>query len=118
MEAMEIRATTKYVRLSPSKARDLARAMKGLSVPKALEITEFTRRKAAFFLGKTLKSAIANAENNNGLMADDLYIQHAAVEEGPLIKRFRPRARGVASPIMKKTSHIKIVLTDQRPTGK
>ena len=115
---MEIRATTKYVRISPSKARDLARAMTGLSVQKALEITEFTQRKAAFFLGKTLKSAIANAENNNGLTADELFVYQAAVEEGPLIKRFRPRARGVASPIMKKTSHIKIVLTDQRPTGK
>ena len=115
---MEIRATTKYVRISPTKARDLARTIQGLSVPKALEVTELNVRKAAFHIGKTLKSAIANAENNEGLSADALYVGAAAVEEGPVLKRFRPRARGMASPIHKRTSHIKIVLTDKKPTGK
>ena len=115
---MEVRATTKYVRISPMKARDLARAITGLPVPQALQVTEFTKRKAAFHLGKTLKSAVANAENNDGLSADELYVKQAAVEEGPIIKRYRPRARGMASPIQKRTSHIKIVLTDKRPAGK
>ena len=115
---MEIRAVTKYVRISPSKARDLARAITGLPVPQALQVTEFTRRKAAFHLGKTLKSAVANAENNDGLSADELFVKQATVEEGPTIKRFRPRARGMASRINKRTSHLKIVLTDQKPAGK
>jgi len=115
---MEVRATTKYVRMSPTKARDLARAMQGLPVPRALELTELSSRKAATLIGKTLKSAIANAENNAGLAADELYVSRAAVEEGPVIKRFRPRARGMASPIHKRTSHIKIVLTDTKPAGK
>ena len=115
---MEVRATTKYVRISPSKARDLARAISGLTVPKALQVTEFTARKAATLIGKTLKSAIANAENNNGLSADELFVSRATVEEGPRIKRFRPVARGAAHPIQKRTSHIKIVLTDEKPAGK
>jgi large subunit ribosomal protein L22 len=115
---MDIRATTRYVRISPSKARDLARAITGLPVPKALEITEFTRRKAATLIGKTLKSAIANAENNDGLAADELYVRAATIEEGPRLKRFQPVARGAAHPIVKKTSHIKIVLTDSAPSGR
>ncbi len=106
------------MRISPMKARDLARAITGLPVPQALQVTEFTKRKAAFHLGKTLKSAVANAENNDGLSADELYVKQAAVEEWPIIKRYRPRARGMASPIQKRTSHIKIVLTDKRPAGK
>lgn len=115
---MEIRAETKYVRISPSKARDLARAITGLPVPRALEVTRFTRRKAASLLDKTLRSAVANAENNDGLAAADLFVKCAVVEEGPVIKRFWPRARGMASPIQKRTSHLKIVLTDQQPAGK
>ena len=115
---MDFRATTRYVRISPTKARDLARAITGIPVPKALEITQFTARKAAFLIGKTLKSAIANAENNDGLVADDLYVREAIVEEGPRIKRFRPVARGAAHPIQKRTSHIKIVLTDAKLNGK
>jgi large subunit ribosomal protein L22 len=104
--------------MSPSKAQDLARAIQGRSVAEALRITEFSERKAAFQIGKTLKSAIANAENNASLSADNLFVRLAVVEKGPHMKRFWPRARGSASPILKKTSHVRIVLTDKRPAGK
>lgn len=110
---MEITATTKYIKMSPTKARDLANEIKGLPVSDALFITEFNARKAATQIGKTLKSAIANAEHNQGLSADQLIVKNAIVDGGPMMKRYRPRARGSASPIQKKTSHITIVLSDQ-----
>jgi len=109
---MDVSATTKYVRMSPTKARDLANAIKGLPVADALRITDFNARKAAVHIGKTLKSAIANAENNEGLAAEQLYVKNAIVDGGPILKRFRPRSRGMASPIQKKTSHVTIILTD------
>ncbi len=109
---MEVSAITKYVKMSPTKARDLANEIKGLPVADALRITEFNARKAALQIGKTLKSAIANAESNEGLSVDSLYVKNAIVDGGPMQKRFRPRARGMASPIQKKTSHITIILTD------
>ena len=115
---MEILAKTTFVRLAPSKARDLAKAMRGLSVAEALKLVEFNERKAAFYLQKTLKSAIANAENNAKLSADALFVLSAVVEKGPVMKRFWPRARGMASPIEKKTSHIKITLTDKKASTK
>ncbi len=109
---MEIVAKTKNVRISPLKARDLARELQGLPVSAALRVVEFSERKAAFYLGKTLKSAISNAEHNNELDAETLIVKEAVVEEGPRLKRFWPRARGSVSPIRKRMSHIKIVLTD------
>ena len=109
---MEVSATTRYVRMSPTKARDLANEIKGLPVADALRITEFNARKAAVQIGKTLKSAIANAENNEGLSADSLFVKNAIVDGGPMMKRYRPCARGMAHPIQKKTSHITVVLTD------
>ena len=109
---MEIVARAKNVRISPLKARDLARELQGLPVSAALRVVEFSERKAAFYLGKTLKSAISNAEHNNELDAETLIVKEAVVEEGPRLKRFWPRARGSVSPIRKRMSHIKIVLTD------
>jgi len=109
---MEISATRKYIRMSPTKARDLANEIKGLSALDALQVTEFNARKAAIQIGKTLKSAIANAENNNGLSADQLVVKDAIIDGGPTMKRYRPRARGSASPIHKKTSHITVILSD------
>ena len=109
---MEISATRKYIRMSPTKARDLANEIKGLSALDALQVTEFNARKAAIQIGKTLKSAIANAENNNGLSADQLVVKNAIIDGGPTMKRYRPRARGSASPIHKKTSHITVILSD------
>lgn len=115
---MEINATTKYVRLSPTKARDLARAIQGKSVGEALQLVELNKRKAAVCIGKTLKSAIANAENNAELSAEDLYVAKAVVENGPTFPRYWPRARGSAASIRKKTSHIYVTLTDEKPSKK
>ena len=112
---MDVRAVTKYVRLSPQKARFITRAIQGKPVQEALNITEFSERKAAFYVGKTLKSAIANAENNANLSAEDLFVKTAIINEGPILKRIRPKARGMWGPIQKKTSHIEITLTDVKP---
>ncbi len=109
---MEVKAITKFARLSPSKARDLARKMQGLPVADALKVSDFSARKAAALIGKTLKSAIANAENNAKLAVDELMVKEAVVEEGPRMKRYWSRARGGIRPIKKRMCHIKIVLTD------
>lgn len=111
---MEVSATTKYVRMSPIKARDIAAEIRGLSAAEALRVTEFNARKAALQIGKTLKSAIANAENNAGVDAAQLFVKDAYVDGGPVLKRFRPRARGSASGIRKPTSHVTVVLTDRK----
>ena len=115
---MEIKAVSKYVRLAPAKARDLTRAIQGRRVGEALQVVELNKRKAAVCLGKTLKSAIANAENNAELSADKLWVARAVVENGPTIPRYWPRARGSAAPIRKKTCHIRVTLTDEPPSRK
>jgi large subunit ribosomal protein L22 len=115
---MEIYAITRFVRLTPSKALDLARALRGLPVSDALKLVEFSERKAAIYIRKTLKSAIANAENNAKLSSENLFVMKAAVEHGPLLKRFWPRSRGMVSPILRRMSHIKITLTDRKPSAK
>lgn len=111
---MEVRAETRYTRLSPSKARDLAAAIRGKTVAVALGIVSFSERKAAQAIRKTLKSAIANAQNNAELSADDLFVKDAVIDLGPTSGRFWARARGMASPIKRRTSHVRIVLTDKR----
>ncbi|MGE4490314.1 MAG: 50S ribosomal protein L22 [Kiritimatiellales bacterium] len=111
---MEVSATTKYVRMSPIKARDVAAKIRGLSVAEALRITDFNARKAAAEIGKTLKSAAANAENNEGVSKEQLFVKDAFVDGGPVLKRFRPRARGSAGAIHKRTTHITVVLTDRK----
>ena len=109
---MEVSATTKYVRISPTKTRDLARKIQGLPVAQALQVVDFSERKGARRIGKTLKSAIANAENNAQLDVDDLRVKEAVVGDGPRLRRYWPRARGMVSPIERKTSHVRIVLSD------
>lgn len=109
---MEVKAITKYVRLSPRKARDMARAIQGLPVAAAIKTVEFSERKAARQLEKTIRSAVANAENNAKLLADDLRVKEATIGEGPAMKRFWARSRGMVSRIRKRTSHITIVLSD------
>ncbi|MEI6787045.1 MAG: 50S ribosomal protein L22 [bacterium] len=109
---MEVKAVTKYVRLSPRKARDMARAIQGLPVADAIKTVEFSERKAARQLEKTIRSAVANAENNAKLSADDLRVKEATIGEGPAMKRFWARSRGMVSRIRKRTSHITIVLSD------
>ena len=115
---MDVVATLKFARMSAGKGRQMAAMIQGLPVNEALKLTGFKGRKSAVLIGKTLKSAIANAEHNAGLSADELIVEKAVVEEGPHIKRWMPRARGSASPILKRTSHIRIVLTDGKVAGK
>src|SRR5436305_386276 len=110
---MEVRSIYKYARISPFKVREVTREIQGLPVSAALDILAFTPRKAAFLINKTLKSAIANAENNAHLKVDGLVVKEATVGEGPTIKRMMTRARGSGSQILKRSSHIRIVLTDE-----
>lgn len=110
---MQIRAIYCGARISAFKCREVTREIQGLPVAAALDILTFTARKGARLVEKTLKSAIANAENNNRLRADKLVVQEAVVGEGPTFKRFQPKARGSAGPIRKRTSHIRIILTDE-----
>jgi large subunit ribosomal protein L22 len=112
---MEVKAVTKFARISPMKARDIARELSGMKAEDASDLLEVIPRKAAGLIQKTLKSAIANAENNNNVSSSDLVIKTIQVDKGPVFKRFRPVARGMAHPYAKGTSHITIVLTDEAP---
>lgn len=107
---MEVKAITKYARISDLKARDVAREIQGLPVSEALSLLNFVPKKAALLYGKTLRSAVANAENNHELEADDLYIKSATATKGPMLKRIMPRARGSAAGIKKRMSHLTLVL--------
>src|ERR1700731_3108801 len=115
---MEVRSIYKYARISPFKVREVTREIQGLPVSAALDILAFTPKKAAFLINKTLKSAIANAENNANLKADVLVVKEAVVGEGPTFKRMMTRARGSGARILKRTAHIRIVLTDEKPDKK
>ncbi len=110
---MQVQSTYRYARISAFKAREVTREIQGLPATDALSVLRFTPKKAAALISKTLKSAIANAENNNNLRVDALVVKEAIVGEGPTLKRFVPKARGSAGPIRKRTSHIKITLTDE-----
>ena len=109
---MDVTAKARFVKMPASKVRDLAERIRGLPVSEALKVADFNERKGAFHLGKTLKSAIANAEKNAKLVVGDLKVKNAVVEEGPAMKRYWPRPRGTAGPVLKRTCHIKIILTD------
>jgi large subunit ribosomal protein L22 len=109
---MEVRAITRNVRISPEKAIQVSRLIQGKSVTEALAVVDLSPRKAARLLGKTLRSAIANAENNFDLDRKGLVVKEALVGPGPTMKRFRPKARGAAGKIRKRTSHLRITLTD------
>jgi len=110
---MQVTSTYRYARISPFKAREVTREIQGLAVAAALDIVAFSPKKAAVLIEKTLKSAVANAENNAELRVDTLVVKEATVGEGPTFKRSQPKARGSAGPIRKRTSHIRIVLTDE-----
>ena len=109
---MEIQALTRYARMSPRKVREIANQIQGRSVPEAIDFLTLVPRKSARLLVKTLKSAVANAENNNSLAADQLTVHRALVEPGPVLKRFKAGAKGSAKPRVKRMSHLRIVLTD------
>ena len=107
---MEVRAQARYVRVSPRKARIVVDLVRGKSVTQAQEILRFTNRGIAETVEKVLNSAVANAEHNNYLRAESLVVKKAYVDEGPTMKRIRPRATGSAARIRKRTSHITIVV--------
>jgi len=109
---MEVKSITKHVRVSPKKARDVTRAIQGLPVSVALDILTFTPKKSAQLINKTLKTAIADAENNFSLDVDNLIVKEAVIGAGPTMKRHKPRARGSAGAIIKRTSHIFITLAE------
>jgi large subunit ribosomal protein L22 len=113
---MEKRAITKFVRISPFKARHLTRLIQGKAVEDALAIVDFSPRKAARLVGKTLRSAIANAENDeaNPVSRDDLFVKEAVIGEGPSMRRIQYKSRGRAGRIRKRTSHITIVVSDEK----
>ncbi len=110
---MQVKSIYRFARISAFKAREVTREIQGLPATDALDVLRFTPKKAALLVTKTLRSAIANAENNNNLNATSLVVKEAVVGEGPTFKRFQPKARGSAGPIRKRTSHIRIVLTDE-----
>ncbi|WP_251212050.1 50S ribosomal protein L22 [Adlercreutzia murintestinalis] len=107
---MEVKAVSKYVRVSPRKARVVVDLIRGKQIENAREILAFSERAIAETVLKTLNSAVANAEHNNNLRADNLVVKTAFVDEGPTLKRIRPRAKGSASRINKRTSHITIIV--------
>jgi len=111
---MEIQALTRNARMSPKKVRELANQIQGRRVAEALDLVMLIPRKSARLVAKTLKSAVANAENNNNLSADQLFVHRALVENGPVLKRFKAGARGSAKPRVKRMSHIRIVLSDTK----
>ncbi len=107
----EVRAVAKWVRMSPRKARLVAEHIRGRTVPEARTVLAFTPRAAARELEKVLRSAVANAEANHNLVGDELIVSHAFVDEGPVLKRWRARARGRGVRIHKPTCHITVTLT-------
>jgi large subunit ribosomal protein L22 len=109
---MEVLSKHKYVRISPQKCRLVADQIRGLPVERALNILKFSNKRAALLLKKTLDTAIANAENNEGADIDELRVSSICVDEGPTMKRMRARAKGRGSRILKRTSHILVTVSD------
>ena len=108
----EVRAQAKYVRMSPRKARLVAEHIRGRSVPEARAVLAFTSREAAGVLQKVLQSAVSNAEANHGIAEDRLYVKTTYVDGGPVMKRWRARARGRVARIRKRTCHITVTLAE------
>ncbi len=109
-DAPEAIATARFIRMSPSKARQVVDLIRGRHVDEARQMLAFTQRGATLPVRKVLESAIANAEHNRSLAADELFIARAWVDEGPTLRRFRPRAMGRATRINKRTCHISVVV--------
>jgi len=111
--AVVVRASARYVRVAPRKARLVADQVRGLHIDKARALLQFSPRGAARDIEKLIDSAASNAENNHELVADDMRIAEITVDEGPTLRRFRPRALGRATRINKRTSHIAVALTPE-----
>ncbi len=108
-----VRASSRYVRVAPRKARLVADQVRGLHIEKARALLQFSPRGAAQDIGKLIESAASNAENNHDLVADEMRVAEITVDEGPTLRRFRPRALGRATPINKRTSHIAVALSPE-----
>jgi ribosomal protein L22 len=108
-----VRASARYVRIAPRKARLVADQVRGLQIEKARALLRFSPRNAARDIGKLIDSAAANAENNFDLVSDEMRIAEINVDEGPTLRRYRPRALGRATTINKRTSHISVALTPE-----
>ncbi len=110
---MEVKAMAKTVRIAPRKARLVADLVRGKDCGEALSILNLTPKAASPIIEKVIKSAMANAEHNNDMDINNLYVKQILVNEGPTLKRFRPRAQGRASAIHKRTSHISVVVSER-----
>ena len=110
---MYVDAKLRFARISPQKARLVADQVRGANVEKALQLLTFSNKKAAGIMKKVLESAIANAEHNEGADIDELKVSAVTVDEGPVYKRIQPRAKGRANRILKRTSHIKVTVSDR-----
>lgn len=110
---MESKAVAKYVRISPRKVRLIMDRIRGKRVEEALNLLAFTPNKGAFILKKLVNSALSNAEQNSDVDVDDLYIKRIFADEGPTLKRYRPRAMGRATRIRKRTAHLTVVLDEE-----
>jgi large subunit ribosomal protein L22 len=108
-----VRASSRYVRIAPRKARLVADQVRGLNIDRARALLQFSPRGAARDIGKLIESAAANAENNHDLVADEMRVAEITVDEGPTLRRYRPRALGRATPINKRTSHIAVALSPE-----
>jgi ribosomal protein L22 len=108
-----VRASSRYVRVAPRKARLIADQVRGLQIDRARALLQFSPRAAAQDIGKLIESAAANAENNHDLVSDEMRVAEITVDEGPTLRRFRPRALGRATPINKRTSHIAVALSPE-----
>jgi ribosomal protein L22 len=111
--AIVVRASSRYVRIAPRKARLVADQVRGLHIDQARALLQFSPRGAAHDIGKLIESAASNAENNHDLVADEMKVAEITVDEGPTLKRYRPRALGRATPIHKRTSHIAVALSPE-----
>jgi large subunit ribosomal protein L22 len=110
---MEVRAITKNVAMSPQKMREVVRQIQGLPAERALAVLNVVPRKSARLVAKTLQSAIANAENNRELKVENLRVKEAVAGRSMILRRFTPKARGSAGPVLKRRCHIRIVLSDE-----
>ena len=110
---MQAKAIAKYVRISPLKVNFLCKEIRGKQVDEALAILKFTPKKGARILEKVLNSAIANAEHNFGLNREDLFVSQAYANNAPVMKRWRPKAKGMAYPILKRSSHVGVVVEER-----
>ena len=111
---MEAKAVEKFIRISPRKLRYVADVIRTKRVDYAVDLLTFTTKKAALIIKKAVQSAAANATENHKMNEDDLVVEKIFINEGPILKRFRPRARGRATRIRKRTSHLTVIVSDGR----